>query len=102
MPASAALLGELCFEQEDPKAHEKFLKINRAYEVLKDEELRKKYDQYGEKGLADDFRGNKYESWNFYQQNFGEEMILIVTPILHASFWSSITVCWFSILGAVQ
>ncbi len=35
--------------QNDATAHEKFLKINRAYEVLKDEDLRKKYDKYGEK-----------------------------------------------------
>ena len=27
------------------------MRINRAYEVLKDEELRRKYDQYGEEGL---------------------------------------------------
>ena len=27
--------------QEDPEAHNKFLRINRAYEVLKDDSLRK-------------------------------------------------------------
>lgn len=37
--------------QEDPDAHEKFVRLNRAYEVLKDEDLRKKYDMYGEEGL---------------------------------------------------
>lgn len=37
----------------NPNAHSDFLKINRAYEVLKDEDLRKKYDKYGEKGLTD-------------------------------------------------
>ena len=48
------------------------MKINRAYEVLKDEELRKKYDQYGEEGLKDDFQGgNQYQSWQFYRDNFG-------------------------------
>ncbi|XP_059164242.1 dnaJ homolog subfamily C member 10-like [Physella acuta] len=57
---------------DDPKAHDVFVKINRAYEVLKDEDLRKKYDQYGEEGLKDDFqRGRQYESWQWYQQNFG-------------------------------
>lgn len=57
---------------DDPEAHDKFLKINRAYEVLKDEELRKKYDLHGEDGLKDDFHGgNKYESWKFYQEEFG-------------------------------
>ena len=60
------------FEQEDKEAHDKFLKINRAYEVLKDEDLRKKYDTYGEDGLKEDGpTGRGYQSWNFYQQNFG-------------------------------
>lgn len=30
-----------------------FLKINRVYEVFKDEDLWKKYDKYGEKGFED-------------------------------------------------
>ncbi|CAF0811895.1 unnamed protein product [Rotaria sp. Silwood1] len=56
----------------DPDAHAEFLRINRAYEILRDDELRKKYDTYGEEGLKDDFnRGNQYQSWNFYQHNFG-------------------------------
>ncbi|XP_062390184.1 dnaJ homolog subfamily C member 10 [Sardina pilchardus] len=54
----------------DETAHENFLKINRAYEVLKDEDLRKKYDKYGEKGL-DEQQGGRYESWNFYRYDFG-------------------------------
>ncbi|KAK7113286.1 dnaJ homolog subfamily C member 10-like [Littorina saxatilis] len=57
---------------DDPEAHNKFLIITRAYEVLKDEELRKKYDLHGEEGLSEDFnRGRQYESWQYYQQNFG-------------------------------
>lgn len=56
--------------QNDPSAHDQFLKINRAYEVLKDEELRKKYDKYGEKGL-DENQGGHYESWSFYRYDFG-------------------------------
>ncbi|XP_048873193.1 dnaJ homolog subfamily C member 10-like isoform X2 [Brienomyrus brachyistius] len=52
-------------------AHEKFLEINRAYEVLKDEDLRKKYDKYGEKGLQDSYQGGQYESWSFYRYDFG-------------------------------
>jgi DnaJ family protein C protein 10 len=56
--------------QHDPDAHEKFLRISRAYEVLKDEELRKKYDLHGEEGLDDKNKG-QYESWHWYQQNFG-------------------------------
>lgn len=54
----------------NPEAHDNFLKINRAYEVLKDEDLRKKYDKYGEKGLQDHQAG-QYESWNFYRYDFG-------------------------------
>ncbi|KAG7219681.1 hypothetical protein INR49_004541 [Caranx melampygus] len=50
--------------------HEKFLQVNRAYEVLKDEDLRKKYDKYGEKGL-DEQQGGRYESWNYYRYDFG-------------------------------
>jgi DnaJ family protein C protein 10 len=57
--------------QDDPHAHENFLKINRAYEVLKDEELRKKYDTYGEEGLKEDHFGGHYKSWQFYNQEFG-------------------------------
>lgn len=57
---------------EDPKAHDNFLKITRAYEVLKDEDLRKKYDMHGEEGLKEDFHGGgQYESWHFYNEEFG-------------------------------
>ncbi|XP_077997471.1 dnaJ homolog subfamily C member 10-like [Glandiceps talaboti] len=56
----------------DPHAHDKFLKVNRAYEVLKDEELRKKFDRFGEEGLKDQGQwGQRYESWNFYKTEFG-------------------------------
>ncbi|XP_057707537.1 dnaJ homolog subfamily C member 10 isoform X2 [Corythoichthys intestinalis] len=54
----------------DAAAHDKFLAVNRAYEVLKDEDLRKKYDKYGEKGL-DEQQGGRYESWNYYRYDFG-------------------------------
>lgn len=58
--------------KNDPDAHDKFLKINRAYEVLKDEDLRKKYDKYGEKGLEDQQQqGGRYESWHYYRYDFG-------------------------------
>jgi curved DNA-binding protein CbpA len=58
--------------QDDPKANEEFIRINRAYEILKDDDLRKKYDTYGEEGLKDNQNnGHQYQSWNFYKQNFG-------------------------------
>ncbi|XP_035828946.1 dnaJ homolog subfamily C member 10 [Aplysia californica] len=64
---------------DKPEAHDEFIKINRAYEVLKDEELRKRYDQFGEEGLKDEQqRGRRYESWQWYQQNFGEELNFIL------------------------
>ena len=38
-----------------------------------DEELRKKYDVYGEEGLKDDhFDGGHYQSWNYFNEEFGK------------------------------
>lgn len=50
--------------------------MNRAYEVLKDEDLRKKYDKYGEKGL-DEQQGGRYESWNYYRYDFGRSLFYV-------------------------
>ncbi|CAG9540325.1 unnamed protein product [Cercopithifilaria johnstoni] len=56
----------------DNSAHKEFMKLYRAYEVLMDEELRKKYDRYGEEGLTDNYKENhQYQSWQFYKDNFG-------------------------------
>nr|XP_002740489.1 PREDICTED: dnaJ homolog subfamily C member 10-like [Saccoglossus kowalevskii] len=85
---------------DDPLAHEKFLKINRAYEVLKDEELRKKYDRFGEEGLNEQQGqwGQKYESWNFYKTEFGlydedpEVVTLSKSDFEHSVFGQDI---WF-------
>lgn len=57
--------------QDDPKASDKFIRINRAYEVLKDEELRRKYDQFGEEGMDESNQGRNYENWQFYNKEFG-------------------------------
>ena len=38
---------------------------------ISDEELRKKYDLYGEEGLKDDHFSNKYQSWSYYNEQFG-------------------------------
>ncbi|ESN95836.1 hypothetical protein HELRODRAFT_102482 [Helobdella robusta] len=58
--------------RDDPDAHEKFIRLNRAYEVLKDDDLRKKYDLHGEEGLKEGGpSGGGYQSWSFYNQQFG-------------------------------
>jgi DnaJ-class molecular chaperone len=38
-----------------PEAHDKYTEINSAYEVLSDPDKRRKYDQYGEDGLKDNY-----------------------------------------------
>ncbi|PSN39443.1 DnaJ subfamily C member 10 [Blattella germanica] len=56
--------------QADPDAHATFVRLTKAYEVLKDAESRKKYDLYGE----DDFKSTSqqsYHSWSYYHDNFG-------------------------------
>ncbi|VDN01468.1 unnamed protein product [Thelazia callipaeda] len=77
----------------DENAHKEFVKLNRAYEVLMNEELRRKYDQYGEEGLSDDFGGGyQYQSWQFYHDNFGiyDEDKEIVT-LSRSDFESTVT-----------
>ncbi|XP_054166340.1 dnaJ homolog subfamily C member 10-like [Oppia nitens] len=87
--------------KSDPKAHENFLKITRAYEVLKDEEMRKKYDQFGEDGLKDDSSGHRYQyhSWKYYNEDFGiydndEEIITLSKSDFETSVTNSPYV-WF-------
>ena len=58
-------------KNSDDNAHDKFLKITRAYEILKDEETRKKYDLFGEDGLDGSNSKPKYQSWNYYHDDFG-------------------------------
>lgn len=66
--------------QDDSDAHKKFLRVNRAYEVLKDEDLRKKYDMYGEDGLTEGGpTGHSYQSWSFYDQDFGTLNSVIIS-----------------------
>ncbi|KAI4502464.1 hypothetical protein M0802_002376 [Mischocyttarus mexicanus] len=57
--------------KDDPKAHEKFIKLTTAYEVLKDPESRKRYDLYGEEGFDNINTKTNYHSWNYYKYNFG-------------------------------
>ena len=45
--------------------------------MFSDEELRKKYDVYGEEGLKDDhFGGGHYQSWNYFNEEFGKRIVL--------------------------
>lgn len=57
--------------------------------MLKDEDLRKKYDKYGEKGLEDHQQGGGYESWHFYRYDFGKRGVLYLgsrIELLHPAF----------------
>ncbi|KAI6179545.1 DnaJ-like protein subfamily C member 10 [Aphelenchoides besseyi] len=71
-------------DSNNPNAHADFIRINKAYEVLKDAELRRRYD-HGE-DLSDDSKhsGQNYQSWSFYNEKFGiydEDMeIVTLTP----------------------
>ncbi|KAK7864477.1 hypothetical protein R5R35_003101 [Gryllus longicercus] len=56
--------------KNDPNAQSVFIQLTKAYETLKDEELRKKYDLYGEEGIKENKHQN-YHSWSYYQDNFG-------------------------------
>ncbi|KAI3379249.1 hypothetical protein SNEBB_008379 [Seison nebaliae] len=85
----------------DKAAHDKFIKINEAYEILKDDELRKKYDMYGKEGLKDDAhnRGNNYQTWDFYNSKFGiydddEDIVTLTRADFEAAVKNSDTI-WF-------
>lgn len=54
-----------------------------TFVVFSDEELRKKYDVYGEEGLKDDhFGGGHYQSWNYFNEEFGKLAVAIIILIV--------------------
>ncbi|CAG9854722.1 unnamed protein product [Phyllotreta striolata] len=56
--------------KEDKSADENFIKLTRAYEVLKDPESRKMYDIHGEQVDSNKFR-KQYHSYTYYRDQFG-------------------------------
>ena len=76
-----------------------FVLVSDKFKVLKDDELRKKYDRWGEKGLEDGFNGGqRYESWDFYHQELGlydeDEQIHVLDNVLLTKAMQSDEV-WF-------
>ncbi len=58
-------------KSDDPDAQAKFVKITKAYETLKDEDKRKRYDQFGDEEEGGAGGGQSYQSWNYYHDEFG-------------------------------
>jgi len=50
---------------DHPDAEEKFKRISKAYEVLADEEMRARYDRYGEEGVKTSAAGGRRRSRGF-------------------------------------
>ncbi|XP_054287218.1 dnaJ homolog subfamily C member 10-like [Macrosteles quadrilineatus] len=55
---------------DDPDANEKFAKVTRAYEVLKDPSQRKQYDLHGEE-TPSSWSQSQYHSYSYYRDHFG-------------------------------
>ncbi|KAJ3308721.1 hypothetical protein HDV04_006210 [Boothiomyces sp. JEL0838] len=49
---------------KDPKAKEKFIEIQSAYEILSDEQKRQDYDQFGHQDGQNPFQGNPFQGGN--------------------------------------
>lgn len=55
----------------DPKAEEKFKEVSFAWDVLSDEEKRKRYDEFGTDGLADGFDPEQARAYRRYRDRAG-------------------------------
>lgn len=66
--------------KDDKDAAEKFVRIAKAYETLKDPDSRKQYDLHGEEGSSSN-KNHQYHSYTYYRDQFGiyDDDPLIVT-----------------------
>ncbi|XP_077298577.1 dnaJ homolog subfamily C member 10-like [Arctopsyche grandis] len=56
--------------KNDPEAHDHFVKLAEAYDVLKDPTKRNQYDMYGKKSF-EGHSSTKYHSYTYYRDQFG-------------------------------
>jgi len=56
------------------EAREKFKKISEAYEVLADDEKRKRYDRYGKQGVKQEFSGGGFDWSDFSHRDEVEDI----------------------------
>jgi DnaJ family protein C protein 10 len=80
--------------QDDPEADQKFIKIAKAYEILKDPDTRKHYDIHGDSGSSD--KKPQYHSYTYYRDQFGiyDDDPLIIT-LSRADYGTVIPIFYF-------